>query len=95
MIDVEARLNNLIALREKYRVLLAKAMGVKDTLAVESELNRIQTEIDSLQGRMNSLKSQVAYSSLAIHIGKQKQYGPLGYVTHGLYRGLKLLFVID
>lgn len=95
MIDVEARLNNLIALREKYRVLLAKAMGVKDTLAVESELNRIQTEIDSLQGRMNSLKSQVAYSSLAIHIGKQKQYGPLGYVTHGLYLGLKLLFVID
>ncbi len=95
MIDVEARLNNLIALREKYRALLTKAADVKDALAVESELNRIQTEIDSLQGRIKSLKSQVAYSSLDIHINKQKQYGPVGYVTNGLYRGLKLLFVIE
>lgn len=95
MIDVEARLTNLLALRGKYQALLIKAVSVKDALAVESELNRIQTEIDSLQGRIKSLKSQVAYSSLDISIRKQKQFGPLGYVVHGLYRGLKILFVVD
>ncbi|MDR7091512.1 DUF4349 domain-containing protein [Cellvibrio fibrivorans] len=95
MIDVEARLKNLHALRDKFRALLAKAVDVKDVLAIETELTRIQSDIDSIEGRINSLKNQITYSAIDVHIGKQTTYGPLGYLFGGLYWGMKTLFVIE
>lgn len=55
-IDIEARLNNKIVLRDRLKQLLEKATEIKDILAIETELNRVQGDIDSMEGRIKSLK---------------------------------------
>ena len=95
MVDIDARLKNLYSLRDKFRGLLQKASSVKDVLAIESELNRVQSEIDSIEGRRKSLTSQIEYSEVDIRIEKKTTYGPLGYLFKGLYWGVKKLFVLD
>src|SRR5438477_3144091 len=50
--DLNAELANKKALRDGLRGVLARAKDVKDVLSVENELTRVQTEIDSLEGRL-------------------------------------------
>jgi hypothetical protein len=94
MIDIEAKLKNLKALRTRFRQLLDKAQNVSDVLKIEIELSRIQTEIDSIAARRESLKNQVALSRVDIAITQQTIYGPLGYLGKGFYWVLEKLFVI-
>jgi hypothetical protein len=98
-IDVEARLKNKMALRDSLKVLLEKAAEVKDVLAVETELNRVQGDIDSMEGRMKSLKEQADLATIELKLNapmaeKKPIYGPLGYLFKGLWWGVEKLFII-
>jgi hypothetical protein len=93
-IDVEAKLKNNIALRDRLKQLLEKAVNVKDILAIEAELNRVQTDIDSLEGRIKSLKGQVDYATVNLHLKRKPIPGPLGCLFKGLWWGIEKLFVI-
>ncbi len=93
-IDLEARIKNLMVLRDRFRNLVAQGKDIKDVVSLEEELNRIQTELDSLQSKLEQLKSEVAMSSIAITIKPEKILGPLGYVGYGLYWFVEKLFVI-
>jgi hypothetical protein len=99
-IDVEARLKNKIALRDRLKQVLEKATDVKDILAIEAELERVQSAIDSMEGRIKSLKGQVDYATVTLRLerrpppGKTRILGPLGYLFKGLYWGVEKLFVI-
>jgi hypothetical protein len=66
MIDLEARLSNLRALRDRLREYLNRAAELKDILEVERELTRVQTEIESIEARLKILKSKVAMSELKL-----------------------------
>lgn len=94
-IDINARLKNLISLREKFRSLLDKAQNVTEILAIEKELSRIQSELDSIQGRQKLLQNQVAFSKIDLSIKQETIYGPLGYLGKGVYWVFKKLFVIQ
>jgi hypothetical protein len=93
-IDVEARLKNKIVLRDRLKQLLDKATAVKDVLAIETELNRVQSDIDSMEGRMRSMKKQVTYATVTLSLERKPILGPLGYVFKGLWWGVEKLFVI-
>lgn len=93
-IDVEARLKNKIVLRDRLTQLLAKATAVKDILAIETELNRVQADIDSMQGRIKSLKSRVDFATVRLNLERKPVLGPLGYAFKGLWWGIKKLFVL-
>lgn len=67
LIDLEARIQNLRALRDRLRSYLEKAAKLEEILAVEKELVRVQTELESLEARMKLLNEQVAMSQLDIH----------------------------
>lgn len=56
--DLNAQMDNLIAMRERLRKLLDsyKAEKVDDILRIEQELNRIQTEIDMRTARLRNLE---------------------------------------
>ncbi len=95
MVDIEAKLKNLTELRNRFRALLAKADSVEDILSIESQLSRVQTEIDSIEGRKKSLASQISYSAIDIQINKKTTYGPVAYVLKGIYWGIKKLFIIE
>jgi hypothetical protein len=99
-VDVETRLNNNRALRDRLKDLLAKARDVKDILQIESELNRVQSEIDSMDARMRILKDQIQMSTLTVELRKQVPakpatiYGPLGYLYKGAEWFVTKLFII-
>jgi hypothetical protein len=99
-VDVETRLKNNLALRDRFRDLLAKAKDVKDILLIEAELNRIQSEIDSMEARMRILKDQIQMSTIRVSLEQQVPpkpatiYGPLGYLYKGAEWFVVKLFVI-
>ncbi len=93
-VDVEARLKNKIALRDRLKQLLEKATAVKDILAIEAELNRVQSDIDSMEGRIKSLKGQVDQATVHVSLKRKPILGPLGYLFKGLWWGIQKLFVI-
>ena len=79
--DLSAELKNKTALRARLRNLLAQATEVSDILKIEKELARLQTEIDQLSQRLNSLNSMVKLSTLTLTIKRDRIPGPLGLVT--------------
>lgn len=66
-VDLEARLKNALAVRDRLNALLAKAEDVKAALEVEKELARVGEEIERLQGKMELLKNRVAFSTITIN----------------------------
>jgi len=94
-VDIEARLKTKKELRDRLQQLLAKAKDVKDVIAIETELNRIQADIDSMEARMRVLKGQVDYATVDVSFTKKKVLGPLGYLFKGIWWGIEKLFVIS
>jgi hypothetical protein len=92
--DLETRLRNNVALRQRLQQLLERASDVEDVLAIEKELNRIQSEIETMQARFDRLKSEIELSALSITLQRKPILGPLGYVGYGLWWVFSKLFVI-
>jgi hypothetical protein len=93
-VDVEARLKNKIVLRDRLKQLLDKAVSVKDVLAIETELNRVQADLDSMAARLKVLKGQADLATIEVSFTRQAILGPLGYVCKGLWGCVEKLFVI-
>ncbi|HEY8089863.1 MAG TPA: DUF4349 domain-containing protein [Polyangiaceae bacterium] len=64
-VDVQARLKNAYAMRDKLTELLSKA-AVKDALEIEKELGRVTGEIERMEGRLKLLKDQIAFSTVTV-----------------------------
>jgi len=94
-IDGTARLQNLTALRDRLRALLEKAVDVKDVLAIETELTRVQTEIDAATGRLKAVEGSVALSRLTLDVESRPIPGPVGLVFQGIGWVLEKLFVLN
>jgi hypothetical protein len=94
-IDTEARLKNAIALRDRLKALLVQAKGVKDILEIEKELTRVQSDIDSMEGRLKKLKGQVDFAQIDLTLKRKKILGPLGYIVYGIGWVIQKLFVIN
>lgn len=100
-VDIQARLNTKKELRDRLKKLLDKAVDVKDVLAIEKEFNRIQSDIDSMEARLKSMKGKVDYASLAVTLQVKKPEpivveeipGPIGYLWNGTVWCVKKLFV--
>lgn len=63
-IDVEARLKTKKELELRYREILKQAKTVEDIVSIESQIANVRSEIESMEGRLNFLKNQVAFSTL-------------------------------
>lgn len=68
LVDLEARLANLRAERDRLRELYQQANTTEDVLAVQRELSDVQGEIERLEARQQSLEDQVAYSTLTVRL---------------------------
>ena len=64
--DAEVRLKNARAVRDRLQELLAKATKVDDSLAIEKELTRVGTEIETLEGKLKYLRDRVMFSTITI-----------------------------
>jgi hypothetical protein len=65
-VDVEARLAAKKELEQRYVDLLKQANSVSEILEIERELGNVRAEIESMEGRLNYLKDQVAMSTINI-----------------------------
>ena len=88
-IDVEARLKTKKELEERYREILKQAHTVTDILSVESNLNNVRAEIESMEGRLKYLMSQVSFSTLNLNFYQRlsTDYGFGGKFADGLGNG--------
>lgn len=91
--DFQIRLDNAKKARERYLELLAKAENVEAALKVEKELERLNVEIDALEGKINRFQHLTQYSTLTVYMQEKIKPGVLGYIGIGLYHSVKWLFV--
>jgi hypothetical protein len=91
--DVEIRLDNARKARERYLDLLSRAENVEAALKVEKELERLNGEIDLLEGKKNRMEHLNTYSTINVYYHEKKKPGILGYIGIGLYKSVKWLFV--
>lgn len=93
--DYTIRLDNAEKARQRYLQLLEKAENVEAAVKVEKELERLNSEIDLLKGKLARFDHLAAFSTVTIHLEKKHKIGLLGYPFVGLYKGVKWLFVRD
>ncbi len=76
--DLEVRLANLRATRQRLTEFMAKAGAIPDMLTVERELERVAQEIDKIEGRLAFLKTRAAMSVIDVQIAaKPKPAAPI------------------
>jgi hypothetical protein len=79
--DLEIRLKNAEAVRQRLEALLAKAGKVEDALAVERELERITQSIEQMKGRLRLLSELVAFSTITANF-QPRPRDQVGSETH-------------
>ena len=91
--DLKIRLDNAKKARVRYLELLDKATTVEETLKVEKELERLNTEIDLLEGKMIRITYLEEYSTVTVTVKQRVKLGPVGFVFKYLFKGVSYLFV--
>ena len=66
--DLESRLRHLRAQEEFYLGLLDRAKNVRDAIAVQQQLDGIQSQIEQIQGRLNMLDDRTSFSTLTVEL---------------------------
>lgn len=95
LIDLEAKLKNLVVIRDRFRALLNKAENIADIMEIEQQIARLQYEIDALDGRAKNLNTQARYADVKIQLKRKKIYGPVSYIAIGIWWAIEKLFVIE
>jgi hypothetical protein len=62
-VDLQSRITALQASRQQYLTIMTKANSIGDVLAVQAQLNELQSQIEQLQGQLNLLSSETTYST--------------------------------
>jgi len=77
-VDLQSRITALEDSRQQYLTILAKATTVGDVLAVQEQLDGIQTQIEQLQGQLQVLSSETSYSTLTVTVNESTPPPPPG-----------------
>lgn len=94
VLDLDARLANLRAVRDRLRGHLERSAAMSDVIQVERELARVQGEIELLEGRSRRLREDVALAQLDLVARRERVLGPLGQLVAGTAWLIGKLFVI-
>jgi hypothetical protein len=71
-VDLQARIAALEASRQQYLTIFAKATSISDILAVQAQLDNLQSQIEQLQGQLALVTNQTTYSSLTVTVHAPK-----------------------
>jgi hypothetical protein len=63
-VDLQSRITALEASRQQYLTIMTKANSIGDVLAVQAQLDSLQSQIEQLQGQLAVLGSETDYSRL-------------------------------
>jgi hypothetical protein len=76
-VDLTARLANLEATANRVRNFLDEAKNVEEALAVNQELSRLESDIESLKGRIQYLSQSAAFSTLTVQLTPDELSKPI------------------
>jgi Domain of unknown function (DUF4349) len=65
--DLQARIRNARAVRDRLAELLKKTTNIEEALSVERELRRIGDELEQMEGQLKRLSELIAFSTLTVH----------------------------
>ena len=88
--DLDIRLKNKLAFLNQYRMILQKAVKIKEIIEVQEKIRRIEEEIESKKGRLRFLDDQISYSTLRIELSEIIKYDE--QPKSGLIHKVKLAF---
>lgn len=71
-VDMEARLKNAKAMRDRLQDLLQRA-SVKDAIEIQAQLGKVTEEIERLEGQLKLMRDKIAYSSIAVSFAARGQ----------------------
>jgi hypothetical protein len=91
--DNVIRLDSLRTVRNRYSALLERANSINEILSIEKELERINTQIELLEGRIKHAELSAEYSNITVSFREKVRPGIVGWIFVGLYRGIVWLFV--
>lgn len=94
-VDLDSRLKNLEATRDRLLTFLDKANQVEDALKVNESLTQIQGEIEQIRGRRQFLQQSAALSTVSVYLAPtpitpliaEDSWQPIN-VARGALRGL-------
>jgi hypothetical protein len=66
--DLEVRLLNLKATRQRLQEFLARSGSMADMLTVAHELERVASELEQIEGKMRFLRSRAAFSLVTVAV---------------------------
>jgi hypothetical protein len=69
-VDYQAQIGAAKASRAQYLAIMARASSISDILAIQAQLNVIDSEIQQLEGQRNLLANQAAYGTLTIDVNQ-------------------------
>jgi hypothetical protein len=67
-VDLESRLRNLEATRDRILTFLDEAKTVEEALKVNEELAQVEAEIEQVKGRMNYLAGRSSFSTITVNL---------------------------
>lgn len=68
VVDLDARIRNLQASEEQYRLLVQRAEKIDDVLAVQTRLDQVRGEIEQLTAQLTQLNGLAAMSTLTVSL---------------------------
>jgi hypothetical protein len=75
-VDLQSRLSNLEATRDRIRGFLQQAQTVDESLRINQELSNIEDQIEQVKGRMNYLSGRAAFSTIAVQLDPELPSAP-------------------
>jgi hypothetical protein len=88
-VDLQSQITALEASREQYLTIMTKAASIGDVLAVQAQLNTLQTQIQQRQGQLAVLGSETDYSKITTAVseaGAPHHHHPAAAAPSGLAR---------
>lgn len=88
-VDLQSRITALEASRQQYLTIMTKASSVGDVLAVQAQLDNLQSEIEQLQGQLAVLQNETDYSTLTVMVGEVTHHHATKPAESGIVKAWK------
>jgi hypothetical protein len=70
-VDLQSQITALEASRQQYLTIMTRASSIGDVLAVQAQLDSLQSQIQQLQGQLAVLGSETDYSKLTVGVSER------------------------
>ena len=77
-VDLQAQKTSYQNQLAQYNEIMKKAVNVEDVIVIQQQIDRVQTELNRLEGRLKYLNSQVDFSTITINLQEPEPVGGQG-----------------